>query len=310
MSKAMIKRVNAIIEDLGYVPNMSARALASRSSKVVAMVNHLDPAVSGNFMEDPFHTAFIGAVETALRESSYYLMMRSVGSSADLREFLSNWNVDGLFLTGVFEDEDLYEGLRGLRAPVVLCDSYLSDYSHVVNVGLQDYEGGRLATEHLLQNGHKQIAFVGPPINHAGVVEQRLLGYRSALAAAGVPFAPSRVFDCEFSPGKTMRLGKELAARDDITAIFCTADVLAAGIIAGIQQAGKRVPEEFSLVGFDDIAWCRMLNPPLTTIHQDAAKKGETAAKCMVTLLEGGEVPERNIILPVNLIARASVCAI
>lgn len=307
VSEKTIEKIQGIIEELGYVPNMSARALASSSSKVVALINHLDPQKSGNFLEDPFHSAFIGAVEQTLRESGYYLMIRTIINCDDLKAFLRNWNVDGLFLTGVFQEEDIYETLSSLQTPVVLIDSYLDDYKRMINIGLQDFEGAYLATKHLLDNNHRQIAFACPPIRTGGVVGKRLEGYKQALLEHGVAYDPALVFEREFSIHGTTALGKMIAERTDITAVFATADVMAAGIMSGIQQNGKRVPDDVSIVGFDDINWCRMTYPMLTSVHQDANMKGEIAAEYMMKLLDGESVAQKEIILPVSLSKRDSV---
>lgn len=309
VSAETINRINRIIEETGYVPNMSARALASRSSKVVALVSHLDPEKSGSFLEDPFHNTFIGAVEKGMRKKGYYLMVRTIATAEDLSSFLRNWNVDGLFLTGVFEGEDIHTALKKLQMPVVLSDSYLHDYGSLVNIGLQDFEGGRLATEHLIEFGHRRIAFVGPPILGMGVVQQRLDGYKTALNDAGIPFDKSLVFEQEFSTTEAAALGARLAKQQDITALFASADILAAGIMSGLQQNGRKVPDDFSVIGFDDINWCRMTNPMLSTVHQDAVQKGRLAASCMIQMLEGEKVAEKNTVLPVSLVSRNSVAA-
>lgn len=307
VSQKTIEKIQQIIDDHGYVPNMSARALASSSSKVVALINHLDPQKSGNFLEDPFHSAFIGAVEQTLRESGYYLMIRTIINCDDLRAFLRNWNVDGLFLTGVFQEEDIYSTLSSLDTPVVLIDSYLEDYNQMINIGLHDFEGAYLATQYLIENGHTQIAFACPPMRKGGVVVKRLEGYKKALDDHQIPFRNELVFEREFSTSGTTELGTMIAKRDDITAIFATADVMAAGIMAGIQQSGKRVPDDFSIVGFDDINWCRMTHPMLTSVHQDANIKGEIAADYMMKLLEGEVIQKKSVILPVSLSVRDSV---
>jgi LacI family transcriptional regulator len=98
VSEATIQRVQAIIREMEYSPNMSARALSTRNSKVVALISHMDPEKSGDFMDDPFMTRFISAVESTLREKGYYIMLRSIGSREDLQKFLANWNIDGFFL--------------------------------------------------------------------------------------------------------------------------------------------------------------------------------------------------------------------
>ncbi|MCI6433349.1 MAG: LacI family transcriptional regulator [Clostridiales bacterium] len=307
VSAYTVDLINEIIRERGYVPNLSARAMKTRSSKVVALINHLESRDQEKFMSDPFFMDLTSAVEKALRERGYFLMIRAISESEDLLAFLRNWNVEGVFMPGLFEDEPFYQTLLGLKLPVVLTDSYVSALGHMTNIGLQDFEGGRVATEHLIRNGHKRIVFAGPKVKPGGVVEQRLLGYKQALTDNGIPFDPSLVYECEFSTTKMMELGGALAKREDITAVFATADILAAGIMSGLQQAGRMVPRDISIVGFDDINWARMTMPMLTTVHQDAVKKGRLAAECMIQLLEGETNQLQNRVLPVRLVERHSV---
>lgn len=307
VSAYTVDLINEIIRERGYVPNLSARAMKTRSSKVVALINHLESRDQEKFMSDPFFMDLTSAVEKALRERGYFLMIRAISESEDLLAFLRNWNVEGVFMPGLFEDEPFYQTLLDLKLPVVLTDSYVSNLGHMTNIGLQDFEGGRIATEHLVQNGHKRIVFAGPKVKPGGVVEQRLLGYKQALADNGIPFDPSLVYECEFSTTKMMELGGALAKREDVTGVFATADILAAGIMSGLQQAGRMVPRDISIVGFDDINWARMTMPMLTTVHQDAVKKGRLAAECMIQLLEGESNQLQNRVLPVQLVERHSV---
>jgi LacI family transcriptional regulator len=307
VSKATTKRVNEIIEEKGYVPNMSARALVSKSSQVVAIINHIDPNVVENFVEDPFHNTFIGAIEKTLRNGGYYLMIRTVSNVSDMLAFLRGWNVAGLFMIGLLDDDALYPTLKNMNRPIVLVDSYLSDYKNMVNVGLEDFKGAYLATQHLIMSNHRRIAFAGPPIYNKDAMGQRLLGYKKALSDEGIPFDENIIFGLGFSTTDTAKLGADLAKRNDITALFATADIMAAGIMAGLQKAGRKIPDDFSIVGFDDINWCRMTMPTLTTVHQDTNKKGEIAAQSIMKLLKGEQIAQRNIVLPVHLVKRDSV---
>ena len=299
--------IHEIIRRRGYVPNLSARALKSRSTKLVALINHLDDERREPFFSDPFFISLTGAVEQALREQGYYLMVRRISEREELLEFLRNWNVEGIFLPGLFREDPLYRTLYDLNMPVVLTDSYVTDLGHMTNIGLQDQEGARLATEHLIENGHRRILFASPKIRPGGVVERRLEGYREALRAHGIPFDPTLLRECEFETDLMMALGREIAGLPEVTAVFATADLLAAGLMAGLQQAGRMVPRDISVVGFDDINWSRMTMPMLTTIHQDADAKGRLAAECMIQLLEGKPVSQQNRILPVRLVRRDSV---
>ena len=305
VSMETLERVNRIINEMGYVPNMSARALVSQSSKVVALIHYLS-ASSGASFDDPFISQLTSAVELSLRESGYYLMLRTVSGTDELRSFLQNWSVDGLFLMGVFEDDELYNALFNIDKPIVLCDSYLSDFGHMSNVGSQDFEGAKLATEHLLSEGHERIAFCSPAYRPHGVDDKRMQGYREALNNAGIRYDPSIVFTSEFSKKETIATGREIAKRSDITAIFATADLIAAGIMRGIIESGKKVPKDYSVVGFDDLTWCSLTSPGLTTVRQDSTLKGRLAADLMVDMLENNAEP-KSITLPVELIERESV---
>ena len=307
VSAATVDRINEIIQRRGYVPNLSARALKIRSSRLVALISRMDANRRDRFWSDPFSISLTGAVEQALRESGYFLMVRAISEPEELLAFLRNWNVEGVFLPGLFEDDPLYKTVCDLKMPVVLTDSYLSNPGAMVNIGLQDLEGARIATDYLISKGHRRIVFAGPGVKSGGVVEHRLLGYRQALEAAGIAFDPALVLGCRFETDEMMKLGRQIAELSDVTAVFATADLLAAGIMAGLQQSGKRIPEDISVVGFDDINWSRMTNPMLTTVRQDADEKGRLAAQYMISLLEG-KMPEKpQIILPVQLMERDSV---
>lgn len=305
VSPQTIATINQIIERSGYVPNMSARSLVSNSSKVVGFINHLVPGTDGGFVADPFHSAFIGSVEEVLRENGYYLMLRTVKDSEELLTFLRNWNLDGLFFTGLFEDS-FFDTLKEIAVPIVLIDSYIKHYT-IQNVGLEDYRGGYLATKYLLDNGHRNIVFASPHLRAGGVVEERFRGYRQALSEFGVPFREDYIFEQEFDVSSGISLGRQIAAKEGVTAIFATADILAAGIMAGLHACGKRIPEDISIIGFDDINICRLITPPLTTIHQNPAEKGRVAVEFMIKRLQNEPIEKNEIILPVSLVERASV---
>lgn len=301
-------RINEAIDKLGYVPNMSARSLVSRSSKVIGVISHLTPHNDESIVADPFHSAFIGSIERILSNNGYYLMLRTVQTTSELLSFLRNWNVDGLFFTGVFQDE-FYQAIADINIPIVLIDSYITNTSssNIYNIGLEDYKGGYTATRYLINHGHKNIAFTSPPIREHGVVYERLQGYKKALSEASIPFRPELIFERELDVETTIALGCSIAKRDDITAIFSTADIMAAGIMAGIHQSGRKIPDDISIVGFDNINLCKLTSPNLTTIHQDASLKGKLAVEILIDLLEKKPVKSREIILPIKLVERDSV---
>lgn len=305
VSPELVAQVRAIMEREHYVPSMTARTLANNQSLIIGVINHLVPRHSGGVMADPFHNTFMTGIEQQTREEGYFLMLRSVEDSLELEKLRRSWSMDGMIFTGLFQD-DFFKSVCNMGIPFVLIDSYI-DLPEVYNVGLEDEQGGYLATRHLLENGHRVIAFASPFLRENGVVEKRLQGYQRALGEFGVPFDPQLVFEQEISIDDGVRLGRTLAGHKHITGIFASADILAAGIVAGLCEEGVSVPQDKSIVGFDDNYLCRLTHPQLTTIHQDAEQKGILATKMLLSQLRHEPTDERQIVLPVRLVERESV---
>jgi LacI family transcriptional regulator len=300
-----IERINKIIAAYNYTPNMSARALVSKSSRIIGIINHLFQAQPISFLQDPFHAALLGGIEKTLRERGYYMMIRTVADEDELYSLFNNWNLSGVILTGLFND-NFFTRLLEANKPLVLLDSYIKN-DKIINVGLEDFRGGFMAVQHLIDKGHRNIAFVSPPFHKHGVIEERFRGYKTALRKNDIPFLFGNVYRKELTIDEGIALGLELSLRKDITAVFATADILAAGIITGLIRGRRRIPRDISIIGFDDVFFTPIINPPLTTIHQNVTEKGTVAAGIMVDYLEGKEPESRNIVLPVSLVERDSV---
>ncbi len=305
VSPATVKKIWEILEREHYAPSMSARSLAKEHSSIIGVITHLTPENTGSTMGDPFLSAFVDSIEKRTREEGFYVMVRAVEDSGALAAISHSWNLAGLVLTGLFQD-DFFTAVLGLGIPFVLIDSYV-EHPDVYSVGLEDEKGGYLATRHLLEKGHRRIAFTSPSIRPGGVIEQRLFGYRRALSEFDVPFDPDLVFTQEITVEEGKQLGRVLGGRPDITGIFASADLLAAGIMAGLNEKGVTVPRDKSIVGFDDNYLAQLTIPGLTTIHQDAEQKGFLATDMILCQLRHEEPAQRNIILPVRLVERGSV---
>ena len=305
VSPERVAKIWEIIEREHYVPSMTARSLASDDSSIIGVITHMTPQNTGSTMSDPFLGTFVEGLERRTREEGYFLMIRSVEDARALESLSRSWRLSGLILTGMFQDE-FFACIKRLGVPFVLIDSYI-DQPGICSIGLEDEKGGYIATKHLLENGHRVIAFASPAIRAGGVVEKRLIGYRRALAEYGVAYDPSLVFTQEISVDEGRRLGCALAEKREITGIFASADILAAGVMAGLREKGVSVPRDKSIVGFDDNYLCQLTNPRLTTIHQDAEQKGVLAAEMMFAQLRSEPIAESSLILPVSLVERESV---
>jgi LacI family transcriptional regulator len=308
VAKETIERINTIIKVHNYTPNLSARALVNKSSRIIGIINHLIQSQSMSFLQDPFHSALLGGIEKKLRERGYYMMIRTVANEGELYSLFRNWNLDGVILIGLFNGS-FFSRLLEANKPVVLLDSYIK-HNKVFNVGLDDYQGGFMATQYLIEKGHRNILFASPHIHRQGVIEERFKGYQGALKTNRIAFSWDKVYQQEITIDEGIALGRTLSARQDVTAIFATADMLAAGIMTGLSEGGRRIPEDVSIIGFDDVLFSQITSPPLTTIHQDVEEKGAVAAEIMMDQLEG-KIPEtRNIVMPVKLVERGSVLAL
>lgn len=307
VSAETIEKIKAAIAELGYVPNMSAKSLVSRQSKVIGFINHTITYKNANFMEDPFTAKFIGILEKELRENGYYLMLRTVETPEEFEAFIRTWAIDGLFLSGIFEDS-FYEAIKPSleKYPTVLVDSFVHS-PNICNVGLEDFRGGYLSTKYLLDRGHKRIAFASFHIKDGGVLMERYLGYKSALTEYGIQFDDSLIFECGTDKEHLMHVIHSVKEDDSITALVTASDFLAANLMSLMYQNGITVPDDISVMGFDNLNICNITCPPLSTVHQDMDQKGKTAVDFMLNLLAGSELSEHEVYLPVSIVERSSV---
>lgn len=306
VSEQTIQKINKAIDELGYVPNMSARSLVSNSSKVIGFINHVVTDKDSNFMEDPFLSKFIGILERVLRENGYYLMLRTVETPEQFQAFLRNWHIDGLFLAGIFND-DFFKSITPLSLPTVLVDSYVRQ-DDICNVGIEDFNGSNQATKYLIGKGHKRIAYASLRIQQeGGVLMERFLGYKSALTEHSIPYDPEIVFECGMDLKHTEEISNYIMRHPDVTAIVTTADYLAANIMVNLEKRGVKVPDDVSIVGFDDLNICTLITPALTTVHQDMDEKGIAAVDFMLQLLNGEKPINNERTLKTKIVERDSV---
>ena len=303
VSQELVERIDSIIKKYHYSPNLSARTLVSKSSRIICILIYGEHTDARFISEDPFLGMLVRAIELEISLRGYFAMIRTVCTEEELLTLRDNWNLAGVVVYGLFEG-DFLKLLSNADIPCVLIDSYIKNDSFY-RVGINDYEGALMAVKYLISMGHKNIAFVSPTIFDEGVVRERFKGYTDALKKAHIKVNEKNVFQVstlEAGPS----VGKKIAERKDITAVFATADFLALGVISGLKEKGVSVPEDKSVVGFDDLFCSPIFNPPLTTIHQDVKQKGFMAVDNLIRLIEGKEV-KINDELPISLVERGSV---
>ena len=306
VSKENAQRIREIIERRGYVPNASARSLAKNRANIIAII--LRGAENENTLENPHNAALVGTIIQKIQKRGYYTMVNMMKCREDITQSLRTWNVDGAVFLGMFDDE-IEEMCAASDIPMVFIDSY-SSVRQLSNVGIDDYKGGRLAARHLIACGHRSIAFVSPPVLRTSVVQHRFAGFCDELEQHGISFRSEHPFvlESDVRPEDTMELGRRLAQlREKFSAVFVTSDQIASYLIQGMRSTGIRIPDDMSIIGFDDLMICRQMTPQLTTIAQDLEEKARLSVDILFRRLSAPAAPAESLVLDVTLVERESV---
>jgi LacI family transcriptional regulator len=288
VSEAKQRAVVQAIADLGFVPNPVARGLAGGRTMSIGVLTQA--------IDSPFYGAALRGIEDGLDGAGYNALFVSGHWDAAVEarriDTLRARRVDGLIvLTGRLSDAALRACAKAL--PVVVTGRRLRA-PNLCAIDFDNYTGGLLATRHLLDQGHRRIAFVAGDPPHPDAHE-RQRGYRAALDAAGVPFDPALVvagpYQEEDGRAAVERL---LDAAVGFSAVFAVNDQMAIGAVLALHQRGLRVPADLSVVGYDDLPQARFMIPPLTTVRQPAYEMGRKAATAVLALLRG-ETPDPSL---------------
>lgn len=296
------KAVERAIAKLGFAPNPVARGLAGGRTLSIGVVTQA--------IDSPFYGSALRGIEEALGDAGYSPLFMSGHWRADEEarciDVLRMRRVDGLIvLTGRLSNTALRTAARSL--PVVVTGRSLKA-QNLVSLDFDNREGARLATEHLIGLGHRRIAFIAGDPQHPDAVE-RHMGYELALKAAGLRLDPKLVLPGDFNEQSGLQaIDKLLARRARFSAIFAANDQMAFGAMLGLYRRAQRVPDDVSLVGFDDVAGASYMVPGLTTVHNPIHEIGQLAARSVLSLL-AGERPALEVPAP-RLVVRESTRAL
>lgn len=307
-SKETIERIQKIIEENNYHPSATARSLVMKQSRIIGVVI---PNLSADesFSVSPYNTQILGYLDRYIRSQGYYMMLRCVVQSFEVLPDLATWNIDGAILLGVAADDAL-QLRKKMTIPAVFIDTYTEDTS-IATVGIEDYKGGYLSAQYLLDRGHRKIAFVSPSIKFPGVMQERYRGFCDAFRERGVDLEPNHWFESNTLYELGIEAGKRIAASPiRFTAAAAMADVLALGVMEGLRLGGLRVPEDVSVIGFDDLPECRYSHPGLTSISQHLEEKAQCAGEYLFSMLRDEAVVSRKEKVGVEIVERQSVRAL
>lgn len=305
VSADTIERVQRIVDKRGYVPSASARSLAARSSRLIGLL--VPAADEDSLMISPHNVAMVGQIERQLRKGGYHLLLRGIAHPAEVGEALKSWSLDGAVLLGFLDEEiDRLTPRAVGKVCLLAIDSYSAN-KLATGVRSNDFTGARLAASHLLSLGHRRIVFAGPSFTDVGVVRQRFDGFRQAFADAGLSWDERLIMTANTTHAGGLDLGRRLLAEhSSATAVFATADILAIGIMEGLTKTGAAIPDDVSVVGYDDLDLSAYVTPKLTTVSQDIARKGEVAVRMLLESVERDKHPVKPVTLDVHLVERAS----
>ena len=275
-------RVLEVIEQLGYRPNQAARALVTSKSRVIGVLVATRAAAYGV-------QTILYEIEDAAREAGYTIAIATTPSDeGSVRQALSQLEGQAVEAVVVVAPQarvfDLLSSTP-LRVPLVMLDSQRRDLGH--SIAVDQFEGARLATRHLIELGHRSIVHLAGPQDWIEA-EARMQGYLREASDNELPIRPPVKGDWTAEFG--YRAGRELLNRADFTAVFCSNDLMALGLLHAFREVGLRVPADVSVIGFDDVPEAAHYWPPLTTIRQDFAEVGRRSIGLLLAELgSGGE---------------------
>ena len=296
--------VNAAVEELGYVPNQAARSLVTQRTESIALI--LPETASRVFSDDLFFPAVIRGVSLELEAADKQLVLMMAGSEAShdrVERYAMAGHVDGVMFASMHGADPLPGSLARLGIPVVCSGRPMSPPASPVPYVDVDHIGGvAQAVRHLLAIGRRRIATIaGPQDMIAGV--DRLNGYRDTLREAGLT---GHAAYGDFTRDSGVRAMHELLRTDPgLDAVFVASDMMAHGALQALKDAGRRVPDDVAVIGFDDFDISRYSDPPLTTVRQPIVDMGRTMAKQMLGLVHDKDVPPA-VVLPTELVVRGS----
>lgn len=299
-------RILQSIKALNYYPSKSAVSLVSGKTGNIGFI-----LTDDHFLRtEPFYTRIFLGTEFEARNAGYYILLTSInpGFNDDdtLPRFILNKSVDGIIVAGKVP-VNLIDRMSSYGLPTVFVD-YVPSTNNFPVVLIDNLQGGIIATEHLIGLGHTNIGFIGADIEHPSLAD-RLIGYKNALEKARIPVKNNLIVTEAKYPDRIngYNSAKKLFQRNkNLTAVFACNDAMAIGALHFFKDNGLKVPENISIIGFDDVEADLMLTPPLTTIRVPKIEMGSEALKLMVSTLKNKKSMTKKILVPVELIARES----
>lgn len=293
-------RVRAAISELGYRPNLVARGLRNQTTTVLALVF--------SDIENPFFTSVCRGVEDTARRHGYSVLLcnadENIEKEASYVNILASQSVAGVIISPASDETDI-EPLVGQGVAIVALDRRLVHHP-TDSVHSDSRAGARNATRHLLESGAHRVGCITGP-RGVSTAEERLGGYRDAISAARLPDDPTLCEYANFREDGGYRAAKRmLELPEPPDALFVANNRMLAGALRACIEAGVAIPDEVSIVGFDDLPWADFTQPSITTVRQPTYEIGAAAARLLIERIAGADLPPREIVFQPELVVRGS----
>ena len=299
------QKVFKAAEELEYVPDATAQALASRRAKAIGLVMTRSPH---HIATDAFLPQIIGGLIEVIQEHKLRLLIESVEVEHQDRAYLElarAKHIEGMILLTPRINDAGLKKLEQVDIPTVLM-GYLEG-SNLYSVDVDNQPAAQKGVEYLLDLGHIRIACIANAPPSYAASPERVHGYKNALLSAGITLDENLIRYADFDPQSGYEQMKSLLQSGNaFTAVFVASDNVAMGTKSALREAGLRVPEDISMVGFDDIPWAQYADPPLTTVRLPAQQLARTACVVLMDLIQGREPATRRQILDTELVVRKS----
>jgi len=300
INRQTAERIRRIAEESGYRASAIARSLVTRQTRTIGIVV--------TTIADPFAAGVVSGIEDVANERGFSVILANSDADPDrevrvVRSFEER-RVDGIIVTSSRAGSVYTPMIQQMRIPIVLLNNqHPSEFVHSVMIA--NIAASREATGYLISLGHRRIAYLGDR-NGGQSDTERFSGYRNALEEAGLPFRPELMVHGDGKPeGGTAAMAELLALPQLPTAVFCYNDMTALGALRHIRATGLRVPEDISVIGFDDLYIAQYTDPPLTTVRQPMRMMGRMAMETLLQLLDGSQLAH-SVKVPGELILRES----
>lgn len=299
ISDETVKRVQALLEERQYIPSMAGILLSQNSSKIIGVFVNDHEKYEGHTLDDAFIASSLNFLSAEIEDHGQFMMVKKAKKAEEILRFASMWNMDGVVMIGFCHQDYMY--LRNhMRIPFVVYDGFCEKPERIVNITLDNFDGGFRVGELFREYGHKNAICISD--NEMGVDKERIDGFRKGFGNEEVIFMNVSMHKKE----RRIFYEENLEIFKKASAVFAVSDYYAIDLLQYLSENHFEIPKDISIAGFDDIPLCEMITPTLTTVRQDGALRAKLAVQKLYELKEGRET-ENKVQLPVQLVVRGSI---